>query len=74
MSTTCPILRVGLAGLGTVGASVWQRLASQKDLLRQRIGTEIRVDQVAVRRAERAREIGVPEKLVTPDWRKALRR
>lgn len=70
MSTTPPILRVGLAGLGTVGASVWKRLDSQKDLLRQRTGAEIRVDQVAVRRAERAREVGVPEKLVVSDWRK----
>jgi homoserine dehydrogenase len=49
---------------------VWRRLASQKDLLRQRTGTEIRVDQVAVRRPERARECGVPESLVTTDWRK----
>ena len=72
MSTTPPILRVGLAGLGTVGASVWKRLDSQKDLLRQRTGTEIRVDQVAVRRAERAREVGVPEKLVVADWRKLV--
>ena len=69
MSTTTPILRVGLAGLGTVGASVWRRLASQKDLLRQRTGTEIAVTQVAVRRAERAQEIGVPASLTTPDWR-----
>ncbi len=69
MSTTSPIVRVGLAGLGTVGASVWRRLASQKVLLGQRTGAEIRVDQIAVRRAERAREIGVPEDLVTPDWR-----
>jgi homoserine dehydrogenase len=72
VSTTPPILRVGLAGLGTVGASVWKRLDSQKDLLRQRTGTEIRVDQVAVRRAERAREVGVPEKLVVADWRKLV--
>ena len=43
MNTTPHILRVGLAGLGTVGASVWRRLVSQKDLLRQRTGTEIRV-------------------------------
>ncbi len=70
MKVTTPILRVGLAGLGTVGSSVWRRLASQKDLLRQRTGTEIRVDQVAVRRPERARECGVPESLVTTDWRK----
>ena len=72
MSTNSPILRVGLAGLGTVGSSVWRRLESQKELLRQRTGTEIRVDQVAVRRAERAREIGVPEKLTVADWRKVV--
>ncbi|HUB66941.1 MAG TPA: homoserine dehydrogenase [Candidatus Methylacidiphilales bacterium] len=70
MNTTPPILRVGLAGLGTVGSSVWRRLVSQKDLLRQRTGTEIRVDQVAARRLERARECAVPEEIVTPDWRK----
>jgi homoserine dehydrogenase len=62
-----PILRVGLAGLGTVGASVWRRLESQRDLLRQRTGVEIRVDQVAVRRPARAREVGVPQHLVTGD-------
>ena len=72
MSTTAPILRVGLAGLGTVGASVWRRLVSQQELLRQRTGTEIRVDQVVVRRAERARELGVPERLVISDWRKLV--
>jgi homoserine dehydrogenase len=68
MSASSPVLRVGLAGLGTVGAGVYRRLASQKELLRQRIGAEIRVDQVADRSAERVREIGVPEKLVTADW------
>ena len=67
--TTTPILRVGLAGLGTVGASVWQRLDTQRELLIQRTGVEIRIDQVAVRRPERAREIGVPEKLCTTNWR-----
>jgi homoserine dehydrogenase len=72
VSTSSPFLRVGLAGLGTVGASVWRRLQSQSDLLRQRTGTEIRVTQVAVRRAERAREIGVPEKLVVADWRQLV--
>ena len=69
MSTASPLLRVGLAGLGTVGASVFRRLASQGDLLRQRTGTEVRVTQVAVRRAGRAKEIGVPEALVVGDWR-----
>ncbi|MEI9998532.1 MAG: hypothetical protein WDO13_04885 [Verrucomicrobiota bacterium] len=72
MSTTSPLLRVGLAGLGTVGASVWRRLESQRELLRQRTGTLVRVDQVAVRRPERAREAGVPGKITTPDWRKLV--
>ena len=67
VSTTTPILRVGLAGLGTVGTAVWRGLASQREVLRQRTGTEISVDQVAVRRPERAREVGVPAKLVTGD-------
>jgi homoserine dehydrogenase len=70
VNSTTPILRVGLAGLGTVGSSVWRRLAAQKELLRQRTGVEIRIDQVAIRNPERARTSGVPEKLVTPDWRK----
>ncbi len=60
---------MGLAGLGTVGSAVWKRLTSQKDLLQQRTGTEIRVDQVAVRNPKRAKEIGVPENLTTADWR-----
>src|SRR5277367_391750 len=72
VSTKTSLLRVGLAGLGTVGASVFRRLASQQDLLRQRTGAEICVDQIAVRRAERAREIGVPENLVISDWRKLI--
>jgi homoserine dehydrogenase len=72
VSTSSPYLRVGLAGLGTVGASVWRQLISQAELLRQRTGTEIRVTQVAVRRAERAREVGVPEKLVVADWRQLV--
>jgi homoserine dehydrogenase len=68
MSTTIPLLRVGLAGLGTVGSSVWRRLEEQRDLLRQRTGVDIRVEQVVVRRPERAREVGVPEHLVTTDF------
>jgi homoserine dehydrogenase len=67
-----PVLRVGLAGLGTVGSAVWRRLESQRELLRQRTGTEIRVEQVAVRRPERAREIGVPENIVTTDFRRLV--
>jgi homoserine dehydrogenase len=72
MQPPAPILRVGLAGLGTVGAAVWRRLDSQRELLRQRTGTEIRVEQVVVRRPERAREIGVPENIVTADFQQLI--
>ena len=65
MSTNAPILRVGLAGLGTVGSSVWRQLQSQGEVIRQRTGTEIRIEQVLVRRMERARELGVPDELIT---------
>ena len=51
---------------------MWRRLDSQKDLIRQRIGTEISVEQVADRRLDRAREIGVPDKQVVDDWRKLV--
>ena len=67
------VLRVGLAGLGTVGASVWRQLDSQRELLRQRTGTEIRVDQVVVRRPERAREVGVPKTIVTNDLQQLIK-
>ena len=65
MSDNTPILRVGLAGLGTVGASVWRQLQSQREVIRQRTGTEIRVEQVLVRRPERAHELKVPSELIT---------
>ena len=72
MNDKNPTLRVGLAGLGTVGAGVWNRLASQKELLKQRIGTEIRVDQVADKRVEWVKGLGVPEKMIVTDWRELV--
>ena len=72
MNSPTPILRVGLAGLGTVGSSVWRQVAAQADLLRQRTGVEIRIDQVSCRRAERAAEVGVPKEMVVADWRQLV--
>lgn len=63
------VLRVGLAGCGTVGRSVWKRLGTQGDLLKQRTGLAMEIRQVASRRLEPALEAGVPEGLITRDWR-----
>ncbi|MGH9592500.1 MAG: homoserine dehydrogenase, partial [Bryobacteraceae bacterium] len=72
MTTKAPLLRVGLAGLGTVGGAVWRQINSQRELLRQRTGAEIRVDQVAALEPERAAELGVPKEMVTTDLRRLI--
>jgi homoserine dehydrogenase len=50
-------LRVGIAGLGTVGGGVLRLLAKQADLLEQRCGRRIAVTAVSAR--DRARDRGV---------------
>src|SRR3954452_1219618 len=50
-------LRVGVAGLGTVGASVIRILSRQNDALTQRAGRPVRVTAVAAR--ERGKERGL---------------
>ncbi len=62
-------LRIGLVGLGTVGTSVWNNLRSQEELLSRRCGKALRIEKVAEKDRERAREAGVPESQWTSDWR-----
>jgi len=50
-------LRIGIAGLGTVGAGVVRLLAEQREMLSQRCGWDLKV--VAVSARERNRERGV---------------
>ncbi|MGE0847919.1 MAG: homoserine dehydrogenase, partial [Flavobacteriaceae bacterium] len=50
-------LKVGVAGLGTVGASVVRLLAAQKDAIARRAGR--RVEVVAVSARDRARDRGI---------------
>ena len=50
-------LRVGVAGLGTVGASVVRILARQENALSARSGRPVRVTAVSAR--ERARDRGI---------------
>jgi homoserine dehydrogenase len=57
-------LRVGVAGLGTVGASVVRILARQDNALAQRVGRPIRVTAVSAR--DRGRDRGID--LSTRTW------
>jgi homoserine dehydrogenase len=60
-------LRIGLAGIGTVGGGVWANLARNADLLQRRCGATLEVVRVLARRADRARELGIPEAILTAD-------
>ncbi|TLD70597.1 homoserine dehydrogenase [Phragmitibacter flavus] len=63
------IVRIGLAGLGNVGAGVYKNLAKNAGLLRERTGCLLHVSKVAVRDLSRSRDCEVPEPILTTDWR-----
>jgi homoserine dehydrogenase len=66
-------LRIGIAGLGTVGAGVVRLLAEQREMLSQRCGRDLKV--VAISARERKRERGVDlENMVWHDDPVALAR
>jgi len=58
-------IKIGLAGLGNVGAGVYKNLAKNAQLLRQRTGVELVVKKIAVRDISKKRDIDVPEHLLT---------
>ena len=63
---------IGLAGLGNVGAGVFQHLAKSRALLRERLGFELVVRKVAVRDRQRARGFEVDPALLTDRWQDLL--
>lgn len=63
------VLRIGLAGLGTVGASLYRHLLANRRLLAERTGFTFEVKRVAVRDPARPRPVDVPSEHVTTDWR-----
>lgn len=58
---------VGLAGFGTVGAGVYKNLASNRDLLQQRLGVTFHIRKIAVRHLEKSRDVDAPRELFTTD-------
>ncbi|MGL5114918.1 MAG: homoserine dehydrogenase [Beijerinckiaceae bacterium] len=57
MNTTLPPLRIAVAGLGTVGATVAQKLAAGDNAFTARIGRKVMITAVCAR--DRSRERGV---------------
>jgi homoserine dehydrogenase len=62
-------IRIGLAGLGNVGAGVFKNVAANRDLIRQRTGADMQITKVAVRSLAKAREVEVSASALTTNWR-----
>jgi homoserine dehydrogenase len=56
---------IGLAGFGTVGAGVYDKLVTHGDLLARRLGARFKVLRIAVRDLQKPREISAPAELFT---------
>ncbi len=61
-------LRIGLAGLGNVGAGVYKNLEKNRQLLTERTGAHLEVRRIAVRDLARARDVAVPAEMLTTRW------
>ncbi|MCB1225432.1 MAG: homoserine dehydrogenase [Verrucomicrobiales bacterium] len=70
--TTARSIQIGLAGLGNVGAGVYKNLDTNRNLILQRTGADLRVKRVAVRSLTRPRDVEVPADQLTTDWRELV--
>ncbi|MBP7951021.1 MAG: homoserine dehydrogenase [Verrucomicrobiales bacterium] len=66
------VVRVGLAGLGNVGAGVYKNLLKNADLLWDRVRVNIQVARIAVKNPDKSRDVDVPAELLTGDWRELV--
>lgn len=64
-------VRLGLAGLGTVGSSVYRHLVGNR-LLEERTGYSFEVARVAVRDLAKRRLVEVPAGKLVTDWRQLV--
>jgi homoserine dehydrogenase len=68
MPTDLTILRIGLAGLGNVGAGVYKNIEKNRDLHIERTGSDLRVVKIAVRDLTKKRDVEVPAEICTTRW------
>ena len=62
-------IKVGLLGLGTVGAGVYQLLQMNSEQINRRAGAQIEIKKILVRNKQRKRDAGVdPLLLTTNPW------
>jgi homoserine dehydrogenase len=66
------VVRIGLAGAGTVGGGVFQALQRNGPLMASRLGVRFEVVRVAVRDLKRKRSVAIPKGLLTTDWKEMV--
>ena len=67
------LIKIGLAGLGNVGAGVFKNLQKNGVLIQQRTGAQLQVCRVALRNPSKPRDIEVPAEMITTDWRDLIK-
>ncbi len=60
-------IKIGLAGLGTVGQGVWKHLRARQAELESRMGTTFSLEKAAVRDLAKKRAIRISKKALTDD-------
>ncbi len=60
-------IKIGLAGLGTVGQGVWKHLRSRQSELESRMGTTFSLERAAVKDLNKKRSVRIPRKVLTGD-------
>ncbi len=66
-------IKIGLAGLGNVGAGVFKNLQKNGVLIQQRTGAQLQIARVALRNPSKPRDIEVPAEMITTDWRDLIK-
>lgn len=63
--TTPRNIRIGMAGLGTVGQGVWKHMRSRRKELEARVGSPLSIERVAVRDLKKKRSVRLSAKVLT---------
>lgn len=65
-------VRIAILGLGNVGSGVWKILDKNREEISIRSGYEIEVAKILVRSKNKARNVDVPDEIVTTDFNEIL--
>lgn len=62
-------INIGIIGLGTVGGGVYDLLVKKGDIIKKRVGNELKIKKVCDIRMELKVELNIPDEVFTTDFR-----